>query len=29
LPLDVLEYRVNDWIAAVKAVKAPAHPVAI
>ncbi len=29
LPLDVLEERVNDWIAAVKAGKAPAHPVAI
>ncbi|MGB3269803.1 MAG: DUF885 family protein [Rhodanobacter sp.] len=29
LPLDVLEDRVNDWIAAVKAGKAPAHPVAI
>ncbi len=28
LPLDVLEIRVNDWIAAVKAGKAPAHPVA-
>ena len=28
LPLDVLESRVNDWIAAVKAGKAPAHPVA-
>ncbi|OOG59843.1 DUF885 domain-containing protein [Rhodanobacter sp. C03] len=28
LPLDVLETRVNDWIAAVKAGKAPAHPVA-
>ena len=29
LPLDVLEDRVNDWIAAVKAGKAPAHPAAI
>jgi len=29
LPLDVLEDRVNDWIAAVKAGKAPAHPQAI
>ncbi len=29
LPLDVLEDRVNDWIAAVKSGKAPAHPVAI
>ena len=29
LPLDVLETRVNDWIAAVKAGKAPAHPVAV
>jgi len=28
LPLDVLESRVNDWIAAVKAGKAPAHPMA-
>jgi uncharacterized protein (DUF885 family) len=28
LPLDVLDSRVNDWIAAVKAGKAPAHPVA-
>ena len=28
LPLDVLESRVNDWIAAVKSGKAPAHPVA-
>jgi uncharacterized protein (DUF885 family) len=28
LPLDVLETRVNAWIAAVKAGKAPAHPVA-
>lgn len=28
LPLDVLETRVNDWIAAVKAGTAPAHPVA-
>ena len=28
LPLDVLETRVNDWIAAVKTGKAPAHPVA-
>lgn len=28
LPLDVLESRVNDWIAAVKAGKAPAHPAA-
>ncbi|MGH8156738.1 MAG: DUF885 domain-containing protein [Rhodanobacter sp.] len=28
LPLDVLDTRVNDWIAAVKAGKAPAHPVA-
>ncbi|MEO5811706.1 MAG: DUF885 family protein [Rhodanobacter sp.] len=28
LPLDVLETRVNDWIAAVKAGNAPAHPVA-
>ncbi len=26
LPLDVLEARVNDWIAAVKAGKAPTHP---
>jgi uncharacterized protein (DUF885 family) len=29
LPLDVLDTRVNDWIAAVKAGKAPAHPVAM
>ncbi|WP_395116945.1 DUF885 domain-containing protein [Rhodanobacter sp. FW102-FHT14D06] len=29
LPLDVLEDRVNDWIAAVKAGKAPVHPAAI
>jgi uncharacterized protein (DUF885 family) len=29
LPLDVLESRVNDWIAAVKAGTAPAHPVAV
>jgi len=29
LPLDVLETRVDHWIAAVKAGKAPAHPVAI
>lgn len=29
LPLDVLETRVNDWIAAVKAGAAPAHPTAI
>lgn len=29
LPLDVLEDRVNDWVAAVKAGKAPAHPAAI
>ncbi len=29
LPLDVLETRVNDWIAAVKAGTAPAHPTAI
>ncbi len=29
LPLDVLEARVNDWIAAVKAGRAPAHPLAI
>ncbi len=28
LPLDVLETRINAWIAAVKAGKAPAHPVA-
>jgi uncharacterized protein (DUF885 family) len=28
LPLDVLETRVNDWIAAVKSGKAPAHPAA-
>ncbi|MFC5579515.1 DUF885 domain-containing protein [Rhodanobacter terrae] len=28
LPLDVLDTRVNDWIAAVKAGKAPVHPVA-
>ena len=28
LPLDVLETRVNDWIAAVKAGKVPAHPLA-
>jgi uncharacterized protein (DUF885 family) len=28
LPLDVLESRVNDWIAAVKAGKAPVHPIA-
>ena len=28
LPLDVLETRVNAWIAAVKSGKAPAHPVA-
>ncbi|OOG47914.1 DUF885 domain-containing protein [Rhodanobacter sp. C01] len=28
LPLDVLDSRVNDWITAVKAGKAPAHPVA-
>ena len=28
LPLDVLDARVNDWIAAVKAGKAPVHPVA-
>ncbi|MFC5527197.1 DUF885 domain-containing protein [Rhodanobacter ginsengisoli] len=29
LPLDVLEARVDDWIAAVKAGKAPAHPVTV
>ena len=29
LPLDVLETRVDHWIAAVKAGTAPAHPVAI
>lgn len=29
LPLDVLETRVDNWIAAVKAGKAPAHPVAV
>lgn len=29
LPLDVLETRVDNWIAAVKAGRAPAHPVAI
>ena len=28
LPLDVLETRVNAWIASVKAGKAPAHPAA-
>jgi uncharacterized protein (DUF885 family) len=28
LPLDVLEMRVNAWMAAVKAGKAPAHPAA-
>lgn len=28
LPLDVLDSRVNDWIAAMKAGKAPLHPVA-
>jgi uncharacterized protein (DUF885 family) len=28
LPLDVLETRVDNWIAAVKAGTAPAHPIA-